>query len=106
MRTSHTAMQHTASGDTTFERPPGGRALQSIAEVDSMILTEWTTQDGPRALFALHDTNGALLAAAVNVAIKGDLIGATEEGLLFLNTAPRNENYITGIQGHLRWSRQ
>jgi hypothetical protein len=102
VRTSHTAMQHTVTGDTRFETPPGGVSLRAVSTESEFILAQWTRKDGG-SLFALHEGDGRLVASDVQIPSQlGNLIPTTG-GLAFYRMSGKGSATVTEVRGRLRW---
>jgi len=97
IRTSHTAMQHTVTGETRYARPPGlaGHRMTGMIETGDVALTQWG-----RGLFALHSLNGELIAPRVSIETEGDLgFGGGDVTLI------RADGELVTLHGHFRWRR-
>lgn len=103
IRTSHTAMGHTVTFETRFERPPGGGVLRGMAKRNEMILTQWDQAGG--SLFSLHNPNGELVAWQVRVPVRGDLTGYVD-GWLFSTASGATVSHVTAVDGNFRWRRE
>jgi len=96
IRTSHTAMHHTVTGETRYERPPGATRMTGMAEIGDFEITQW----GPN-FFALHSGRGQLIASGVRLDAPGELVDAAADGLLMLQG-----NQLVTLRGRLRWRRE
>ncbi len=94
IKTSHTAMGITHSGEERYERPPGAGAMIGAAGG----LTQWSSPNGPH--FAMHE-GGRLTVWRVEVPVKGQLV----DTLVFANPAPDSRIELTEVRGRFRWRR-
>ena len=94
VRTSHTAMGHTVTGETRYTPPPGARRLTGIGSVGDFDVTQW---DAGR--LALHSGDGECLFPEVTAPARGRLISGGD-GLVFLDG-----DRAIRLRGRLRWRR-
>lgn len=95
-------MQHTVTGDTRFETPPGGVSLRAVSTESEFMLAQWTRKDGG-SMFALHEADGRLIASDVQIPPQlGNLIPTTG-GLAFYRITGKGSATVTEVRGRLRW---
>lgn len=94
IKTSHTAMGITHSGEERYERPPGAGAMIGAAGA----LTQWSSREGSH--YAMHE-NGRLTAWRVEIPVKGQLV----DSLVFANPAAGGRMELVEVRGRFRWRR-